>query len=96
MSTILPVWLHWVLWPMNGGANGGYAFWSGIGSGTPVIGAVLWWSRRHNCHVAGCPRLIWKKVPGTDYEVCRKHHPHDAPTHSQVLVAHRKAQKLPD
>jgi len=56
----------------------GYQFWSGIGSGSPLIAGVYLAWRRHNCHVRGCPRVIWKQHG--DHSLCRRHHPHDAPT----------------
>lgn len=62
-------------WPMNTGPNGGYNFWSGIGSGSPLLlGAGLWW-RHHNCHVHGCWRLQWHAHPDHGHPVCRRHHP---------------------
>lgn len=78
MKSLLPSWLYHVLdWPMNTGPNGGYNFWSGIGSGSPLLlGCALWW-RRHNCHVKGCWRLQWHVHPDHGHPVCRRHHPHD-------------------
>jgi hypothetical protein len=70
-----------------------YGWWSGIGSdiGEVVIIGAIWQAyRARNCHVKGCWRMQWRKVPGTDHTVCRKHHPLDAPTHQDVLDDHRK------
>ena len=47
--------------------------------------------RRHECHVAGCHRMQWKPVPGTDHVVCRKHHPLVEPSHAEVLEDHARA-----
>ena len=55
----------------------GYQFWSGIGSGSPLIAAVLLLYRRHNCHVAWCPWLQWHTHPEHGHPVCKRHHPHD-------------------
>ena len=52
-----------------------------------VVSGVSMLYRKHNCHIHGCWRLQWKVVPGTTHVVCRHHHPDDAPTHAQVLVA---------
>jgi hypothetical protein len=72
--------------PLHGS---GYQFWSGFGSDLGELSilvalcGILWatW-RRHNCHVRGCPRIIWK--PHGEHELCRKHHPHSPPTADQV------------
>jgi hypothetical protein len=72
--TVLPLWLYHILdWPMNTGPNGGYNFWSGIGSGSPIIaGIAIWWTK-HNCHEHRCPRLSWH--PDADgHPVCKVHH----------------------
>lgn len=58
--------------PLHGDA---YQFWSGIGSGSPVIAALAIWWRKHNCHVHQCPRLAWHPDPEHGHPVCRKHHP---------------------
>jgi hypothetical protein len=29
----------------------GYQWWSGVGSGSPLLAAVLVYLRKHNCHV---------------------------------------------
>jgi hypothetical protein len=73
MLTILPLWLYHVLdWPMNTGANGGYNFWSGIGSGSPLLaGAIAWW-HHVNCLEKGC----WRKGhpdPEHGHPVCGRH-----------------------
>lgn len=75
MSTVLPIWLyHIVDWPMNTGPNGGYNFWSGIGSGSPVLVAVGVFLRKHNCHEHGCPKLGWH-ADAEGFVKCKVHHP---------------------
>ena len=71
-------WLWW-LDPLH---NEGYQFWSGIGSGSPIIAgfALLW--RRHNCHVHGCWRIAWKAHG--EHWLCRKHHPSDPPKAEEI------------
>jgi hypothetical protein len=60
------------------------------GAGAFVAGYVL--ARRHNCHVKGCMRIGRSPVRGTQFVVCRRHHPLDAPSHQDVLDAHAAAQ----
>lgn len=55
----------------------GYNFWSGIGSGSPLIALFIVQWKKHNCHVAWCPRLQWHTHPDHGHPVCKKHHPHD-------------------
>jgi hypothetical protein len=82
-------------WGIEGGS---YQFASGdVGDllslgvlGGLITGLVRHW-RRHECHVQKCHRVIWKTVPGTDHEVCKHHHPHDEPSHAEVIEAHRLA-----
>lgn len=50
----------------------GYQFWSGIGSGSPVLGALGVWLHHHNCRIYGC----WKLGHVHDGRpVCKRHHP---------------------
>lgn len=72
---------HWLdpLW------GAGYQFWSGIGSdfGELALFGMAWAVfRRHNCHVQGCPRIIWKEHDG--HMLCRKHHPDTPPTAEEI------------
>jgi hypothetical protein len=60
------------------------------GAGAFVAGYVL--ARRHNCHVRGCMRIGRSPVHGTSFVVCRRHHPHDPPSHQDVLDAHAAAK----
>ena len=69
----------------------GYNFVSGPLADITLIGGGIALLRHHNCHVRGCWRLAKHKVAGTDYIVCRHHHPHDAPTAEQVLAEHQAA-----
>jgi hypothetical protein len=64
--------LHTPLNPLRGD---GYQFWSGIGSGSPLLVPFALWWRRHNCHVHRCWRLQWHVHPKHGHPVCRKHHP---------------------
>jgi len=73
-----------------------YGFWSGFGSDlgeVTILGALgsLYW--KHTCHVDRCWRLGRHPVAGTGFTVCRRHHPHDAPTHQDVLDAHARSQE---
>ncbi len=69
----------------------GYNFISGPLADITLLGGAYAIARRHNCHVKGCWRIARAIVPGTGYIVCRKHHPHDAPTAQKVLDAHNDA-----
>ena len=69
----------------------GYNFISGPLADVTLLGGAYAIARRHNCHVKGCWRVARAQVPGTGYIVCRKHHPHDAPTAQKVLDAHNAA-----
>ena len=44
-----------ILDPLHGP---GYQFWSGIGSGSPILAALVMAAHRHNCHHKGCWRLV--------------------------------------
>ena len=80
-----------------------YGFWSGFGSdlgeATIVVGIVATW-RHHNCHVKGCARL-GRKVDGTPYLACPKHHPDHKGykrnvTLEELHVAHKRARTSKD
>ena len=70
-------WLHELLHPLS---NGGYQFWSGIGSDfseLAMLGILITMFRHFNCHVSS-PHFCWRfghPVPGTSYRACWKHHP---------------------
>jgi hypothetical protein len=75
----------------------GYQFWSGIGSDlgeVAIIGGVLAVVRRHNCHVKGCPKLIWRRTAAGD-SVCRHHHPEGQKSYVQILEDHDAAKGKP-
>lgn len=58
--------------------DGGYQFWSGIGSDIGevlIFGGLVAFYHRHNCHVHKCWRLSWHPHPEHGHPVCRKHHP---------------------
>lgn len=67
----------------------GYAFTSsGEQISIPVGIGLLYW--HHTCHVSRCLRLQWKETAAGD-RVCRKHHPEDPKTASQVAADHYQA-----
>lgn len=64
-----------------------YGFWSGFAgdiSQIAILGGLYSMWRKHNCHVKGCPRVGRHKVAGTEWVVCRRHHPDDAPTAADI------------
>ena len=70
---------------VNNPAGVWYGFWSGIGSDIgelALLGGVIAMYRRNTCHVAGCWRLQWKHHDG--HMLCKRHHPHDAPTAEEI------------
>jgi hypothetical protein len=69
----------------------GYNFISGPLADITLLAGAYAIARRHNCHVKGCWRVARAQVPGTGYIVCRKHHPHAAPTAETVIAAHTAA-----
>jgi hypothetical protein len=69
----------------------GYNFISGPLADITLLGGGYAVARRHNCHAKGCWRIARVRVPGTDYIVCRKHHPHDAPSAEKIIEAHNVA-----
>lgn len=70
-----------------------YGFWSGwFGDLTILSLPVLYW-RHKNCHAKGCPRLGRHKVDGTEFTVCRKHHPEDHKTVDDIHAAWREAKE---
>lgn len=59
-----------ILDPLHGD---GYQFWSGIGSGSPILLLIAAWWRHHNCRVPGCWRLTLHRTRGSARPSCRKH-----------------------
>jgi hypothetical protein len=77
-----------------------YGFWSGFGSdigeATILVGLVTVY-RHHNCHVKGCAHL-GRKVDGTPYVACPKHHPDHVGgkrkiSFEDLKAAHKKAHE---
>ena len=64
----------------------GYQFWSGLGSGSPIIAAIYFGYRKHTCHIQGCWRLSWHPDPGHGHPLCRRHHPH---SDAEILTTER-------
>jgi hypothetical protein len=89
---------HWLAY-MTGSANASgtppnYNFYSGFGSDLAeitIIGGLVTIYRKHNCEVKGCHRL-GRHTTDAGHHVCRRHMPGGAPTHADVLRAHRRAQ----
>ena len=71
----------------------GYNFLSGPLADITLFGGAYAIFRRHNCHAKRCWRVGRHKVPGTDYIVCRKHHPHESPSAEQILAEHDAAKR---
>jgi hypothetical protein len=69
----------------------GYNIVSGPLADITLLGGAYAIARHHNCHVKGCWRVGRAKVPGTEYIVCRSHHPQDTPTAEKVLADHAQA-----
>lgn len=59
-------------WPMNVGKHGGYDFWSGIGSGSPILVVIAGYARHHNCHNHKCWRL-GHPHPDHHWPSCKRH-----------------------
>lgn len=74
-----------------------YGFWSGFGSDVgevTIFAGLIAVYRRHNCHIRGCPRIGHHQVEGTEWVVCRRHHPdlpNQAPTAGTVAAAWQEA-----
>jgi hypothetical protein len=77
-----------------------YGFWSGFGSdigeATLLVG-IIGLYRHHNCHVKGCAHL-GRRVEGTPYVACPKHHPdHKGGKRSisfeELKAAHKRARE---
>lgn len=84
--------MNWILNILGVTNEGGrwYAFWSGAGSDIgelAIVSSLVALIRHKNCHVHRCVRLGRHPVEGTQWVVCRRHHPDDAPTHADVLAA---------
>lgn len=58
--------------PLDPLRNDGYQFWSGIGSGSPIFGAVVLWWHHNKCIEKRCFRK-GHKDPVHGHPLCRKH-----------------------
>ena len=80
---------------MDNLAGGQYGFWSGFGSDLAefgMLGALLGVLRKHNCHRRGCPRVGRHRIEGTDWVVCRHHHPTGGEMRAEDLQQMRDRQ----
>lgn len=89
-ATVLDWTYHAIRWTWHD--PDGYNFISGPLADITLLGGAYAIFRRHNCHAKGCWRVGRHKVPGTDYIVCRKHHPHESPSAEQILAEHHAAK----
>ena len=62
---------HWT--GISDESGSGYALWSGIGSGSPLLAGIALVFRRHNCHQRWCWRI--GRHPHGQYVLCSVHHP---------------------
>jgi hypothetical protein len=85
-------WL-WPALPWTWHDPDGYNIVSGPVADIALLGGAYAILRRHNCHAKGCLRLGRHRVAGTDYIVCRTHHPPDMPTAEQILAEHPAAKR---
>lgn len=81
--------MHWLahLLGIDNEAGRFYAFWSGAGGDLSVLGAAGVFVRQRNCHVRRCWRLGRHPVDGSTWTVCRRHHPEDHPSATDVKAA---------
>ena len=93
MSALIAHWFFWFTGARNESGTA-YGLMSGAGGAVPDVmipaGMIAWYWHR-TCHVKRCPRLGRHPVKGTSYVVCARHRPGGAPTHGEVLDAHRDA-----
>jgi hypothetical protein len=87
---------------MTGGENTpgtppNYNFLSGFAGDLGLLAATAAFvfhgfvSYRHKqCEVRRCPRVV-RHTTAAGHRVCRKHHPAGAPTHAEVIAAHKAA-----
>lgn len=78
--------MHWLehLLGLDNLSGPVYGFWSGIGGDASILAVPAVLMRHHNCHVKWCWRLGRHPVAGTEYVVCRKHHPDEHPSAADV------------
>ncbi len=82
--------IHWLFVHagLDDASGAWYAFWSGICGDLFIVGGVAALFRHINCHVSGCWRPGWHPVHGTQFKVCRRHHPTGGNTVEHVHAAH--------
>ena len=90
---VTPLW-HALRWTWHD--PDGYNFISGPLADITLLGGAFAVYRHHNCHASGCPRIGRHKVAGTEYVVCRRHHPDGAPSPDRILAEHRAAAQARD
>jgi hypothetical protein len=78
-----------------------YAYWSGFGSVIPwsllalggVVGVLIAFLRKVNCHERGCPLIGRFPIAGGNFHYCGKHHPDwkgKHPTREWILHRHEE------
>jgi hypothetical protein len=72
----------------------GYNIVSGPLADITLLGGAYAILRRHNCHAKGCWRIGRNPVEGTDFLVCRKHHPDKSPSAEEILAKHAEHKRL--
>lgn len=58
--------------PLDPLHNDGYQFWSGVGSGSPLLAGLVAWWHHNNCIEKGCYRK-GHKDPVHGHPVCKRH-----------------------
>lgn len=88
------VWIyHGILHVTTGKENTSvpYGLWSGVIPCLAMFAGLGTFWRHVNCHVDGCKRLVFHHVSGTQFKVCRRHHPTGGNTVEHIHDAHRRA-----
>jgi N-acetylmuramoyl-L-alanine amidase len=78
---------------LDSASGAAYLAWSGVLSDIGelvLIGGLYAFVRRHNCQVNRCWRL-GRHMTAAGHFACRRHSPLPAPTHAEVIDAHRNA-----
>jgi hypothetical protein len=73
------------------GSGAWYLWWSGFVGDLVYLGILGGIIRHTNCHVKGCPRPGFHPVSGTNFKVCRRHHPTGGHTVDEIHEAHRSS-----
>lgn len=85
--------LHWL--GLDSASGPAYLAWSGVGSDVAelaIVGSLIGLYRKHACEVHRCWR-IGRHDTAAGHTVCRRHHPDGAPSHQDVIDAHRDAKE---